>query len=211
MGDLDVWDQHPSLPGLEREENQIVGVDLPLRCTHKIAAWACRQQRGGVAMVARCEAIRLNNNFGHSTTREDFINTATTSRENNRMAVQAPGSSDEQVGQFAKRGRAAPLYRRFPEVVPGCKTDKFAVGRPERQISALSAGDFSRRISIQVLDPQVSYRPRSCRVCLVAGITDDISYMAAVGRDDGILTPRAAPGRTFVAGRGAVQASGPRT
>src|SRR5690242_18334611 len=122
-------------------------------------------------MVARCEAIRLNNNFGHSTTRKDFINTAATGRENNRIAVRAPGSSDEQVGQFAKRSRTAPLDWRSPEVVSGRKTDKFAVGRPERQIGAPRAIDFSRCIPIQVLYPEVAYRACSERVCGVAGIS----------------------------------------
>ncbi len=33
MGGIDVWDQHASFPGIEREENQIVNFALPLRCT----------------------------------------------------------------------------------------------------------------------------------------------------------------------------------
>ncbi len=140
-------------------------------------------------MVARRETIRLNNDFGCAPTRGDFADAATVNRENNRMAVRAPGSSQKHVGQFAKQGQPTSLYWRFPEVVPGRETDKLAIGRPERHIGALSAVYFSRCIPIQVLDPEVSYRARSCVICLVAGITDDLSYVAAIGRDYGIVSP----------------------
>src|SRR5690242_11095787 len=104
------------------------------------------------------------------------------------MAIRSPGSSQRRVRQFAHRGWTTRLYRHLPKVLSGRETHKFAVGRPERQIRTPRAIDFSRCIPIQILYPEVSYSARAFRIRLVFEISDDISDVAAVGRDHRIIS-----------------------